>query len=337
MNRTNQVLAAILALQIAVVAVIFWPRPAASVGGGESLLAGLEAEQVVRLTIRDADGNEMQLVKDGGRWVLPQADDFAARDNTVPQFLAKLVALKADRVVAKTSASHKRLQVAEESFNRAIALELADGTTRKLYLGTSPAYQATHVRLDGENEVYLTSGLATSDAGVQAANWIDTLYLSVPQEQVVALTVDNANGRFEFEKDDAGTWTIKGLADDETFKENAVTSLVSRVSSLRLIQPLGKTEQDEYGLEEPSATVEVQTRDEAGNTQAYTLRVGAKSDEDDSYVVISSESPYYVRVSNYTVRDFVEQERDDFVELPPTPTPEPTAEATPEPTPQPTP
>jgi hypothetical protein len=40
--------------------------------------------------------------------------------------------------------------------------------------------------------------------------------------------------------------------------------------------------------------------------------------------VISSESPYYVRVSEYTVKDFVEKARDGFLELPPTPTPEPT-------------
>jgi hypothetical protein len=53
--------------------------------------------------------------------------------------------------------------------------------------------------------------------------------------------------------------------------------------------------------------------------------VGAQSEEDNSYVVSSSESPYYVRVADYTVENFVERVRDDFLELPPTPTPEPTS------------
>jgi hypothetical protein len=322
MSRTNQILAAVLAVQIVLVAVAFWPR-SASVAGGESLLAGLEAEQITRLTISDAIGNQVKLAKEMGSWVLPEADDYPCTANKVPDFLEKIVALKTNRLVTQTSASHKRLEVAADAFERRIELELADGATHQLYLGSSPSYGAIHVRADGRDEVYLAS-LSASDAGVNASDWIDTLYFSVTQDQIVALTLENANGRFEFEKDEAGTWTMKDLAADETLSENNVNSLASRVSSVRMLRPLGKTEQDDYGLKEPNAVVTVETRDDEGNTKTYTIRVGAKDDEDNSYVVISSESPYHVRVSEYTVRDFVEKARDGFLELPPTPTPEPT-------------
>jgi hypothetical protein len=43
-------------------------------------------------------------------------------------------------------------------------------------------------------------------------------------------------------------------------------------------------------------------------------------------VVISSESPYYVRVNEFVVKDLVEKVRDDLLEAPP----EPEADATPE-------
>jgi hypothetical protein len=326
MSRTNQILAGVLALQIILVAVVFWPRPAASVASGEPLFAEVEADQIVQLTITDANGDQIQLAKELGNWVLPEADDYPAQEDKISELLDKIVALKADRLVTQTPASHKRLKVADNAFERRIEFELTDGTRHKLYLGISPSYGATHVRADGREEAYLARGLSIADVGVRAYNWVDTLYFSVPQDQVVALTLENKNGRFEFEKDDAGTWTMKGLAPDETLKENNVKSMVARISSLRMLRPLGKTEQDDYGLEEPSAVITVQTRDEEGNTKTYTLRVGAKSEEDNSYVVISSESPYYVRVSEYTVRDFVERTRDDFVELPQTPTPEPTPE-----------
>ena len=323
MNRTNQILAAVLAVQIVLVAVAFWPRPA-SVAGGENLLAGLEAEQITRLTISDETGNQVKLAKEMGSWVLPEADNYPCVENKVPEFLNKIVALKTNRLVTQTPASHKRLKVAGDAFERRVELELADGTTHRLYLGTSPSYGAIHVRAEGQDEVYLAS-LSASDAGVNASNWVDTLYFSVAQDQVVALTVENANGRFEFEKDDAGTWTMKDLAADETLNENNVKSLVSRVSSLQMLRPLGKTEKDEYGFQEPSAVVTVQTRDEAGTVETHTIRLGAKDDEDNSYVMVSSESPYYVRMSDYAVKDFVEKVRDDFLELPPTPTPEPTS------------
>jgi hypothetical protein len=322
MNRTNQILAGVLAVQIILVAVVFWPRPAASVASGEPLFAGLEVDQIVRLTISDADGKQIQLAKSFGEWVLPEADDYPTQENKVPELLDKIVALKADRLVTQTPASHKRLKVADGAFERQVEFELADGTTHKLHLGTSPSYGTGHVRADRQDEVYLASGLSASEAGVQASNWVDTRYLSIPQDQIVALTLENKNGRFEFEKDDDGTWTMKSLAADETLKENNVTSLVNRISAVQILRPLGKTEGDDYSLKEPNAVVTVQTRDGEGNVKTYSFRVGAQSEEDSSYVVISSESPYYVRVADYTVKNFAERTRDDFIELPQTPTPE---------------
>ena len=85
--------------------------------------------------------------------------------------------------------------------------------------------------------------------------------------------------------------------------------------------PLGKMEQDAYGLKAPSAVITVKTRDQAGTIKTSTLRVGAKDEKDSSFVVISSESPYYVRVAGYAVQNFVEKARDYFLQLPPTPTP----------------
>ncbi len=321
MNRTNQILAAILALQIVMAAVVLWPRSLAA--GDEPLFAGLEADQISHLTITDSSGNQIQLAKGPEGWGLPEADDFPTAETKVPDLLAKIVALKTSPLVAQTSASHERLKVAGDAFERRIAFELADGSAHTLYVGTSPSFGASHVRADDQEEVYLTSDLAVSDAGAQPSTWIDTTYLSIPREQIVALTLENGNGAFHFEKSQ-DTWTMEGLAADETLKESAVTALVSRVSSVQMTRPLGKTERADYGLQVPSAAVTVETQDPDGNTQTYTLKVGAQSEEDQSYVVSASESPYYVRVSSYTASDLVDKTREDFVELPPTPTPEST-------------
>jgi hypothetical protein len=75
-------------------------------------------------------------------------------------------------------------------------------------------------------------------------------------------------------------------------------------------------------MDEPNAVVTVETGE-----KTITLRVGAKEPDANRYVVISSESPYYVRVYEYSVRDLVEKTRDDFLQLPPTPTPEGTPNA----------
>ena len=92
----NQILVVVLALQIVLVAVVFWPRPASSVAGGESLFVELEADQIVRLTISGPDGNQIRLAKSPDVWVLPEADDYIAQGSKINEFLGRIVELKAD-------------------------------------------------------------------------------------------------------------------------------------------------------------------------------------------------------------------------------------------------
>jgi hypothetical protein len=172
--------------------------------------------------------------------------------------------------------------------------------------------------------VYLASGLTSSDVSVRAASWIDTDYLTVAQDQVVALTLENANGTFSFVKDEAGTWSMAGLAVEETLDEGSVSGLVSRSATIRMIEPLGREARSEYGLDDPSAVLTVQTLDADGASHTHTLYVGARDEERDAYYLKSAENPYYVRVSSYTARDWVEKTREGFLVIPPTPEPSPT-------------
>lgn len=338
MSRSNQILAGILVLQLIVVGVVFWPQPVTS-GAGESLLSGVEADRIVGLTITDAAGTSLRLAKQAEGWVLPEADDYPCQDDQVPPLLSQLVELKTDRLVAQTGSSHARLKVAVDDFERRLDLELADGTQQRLFVGTSPSFGASHVRLEGQDEVYLTSGLSATDVATSPTSWVDRIYFQVPQAQAVALTLENANGRFDFRRvagegdtETGGTWMMADLAPGETLDQAAVQTVVNRATSVSMSRPLGKTEEAGYGMGMPSALVTLRTHSDEEGDKTYTLRVGAKNLEDNTYVVISSESPYYVRVNEFAVQALVENAREGFLVLPPTPTPEP--EATPEATPQ---
>jgi len=318
MKRHNQILAGILVIQIILGIAVFWPRSAAT-GASEPLFPNLAAGDIVALSIVDADGNSIVLRQVTGNWILPDADDYPAQADKITPLLDKIVGLTTGRLVTRTDASHKRLQVAPDDFVRRIDFETADGTKRTLYLGSSPRYGATHFRVDGQSETYLTNELSTWETEADAASWVDTAYLSVPQDDVTKMTMENTNGTFTFTKD-GEVWTMAGLAADETLDENKVTALIQQAASVNMVRPLGKEEQAAYGMDEPNAVVTL----EAGD-KTITLRVGAKDPDANSYVVISSQSPYYVRVSGYSLNNLVENTRDDFLQLPPTPTPEATS------------
>jgi hypothetical protein len=325
-SRLNQILAGILLIQLVVAAFMLWPRPTAS-SQGEPLLAGIEADQVIDITLTDSEGQTIRLAKTDGDWVLPEADDYPVQAENVSELLDKIVQLTADRLVAQTRSSHARLGVAEDDFQARIDLELEDGTQQTLYVGTSPTFGVAHVRVEGQDEVYLVSNLSAQDASVQATAWVDRTYFTAPREQIVALTLENPNGQIEFMKV-GENWMMEDQGPDETVDQDSLANLLNRVSTVAMVRPLGTDEKPAYGLSDPRAVVvlTVQTEDEGRET--HTLRVGAQDPEGNTYVLASSDSPYFVRVSEFTVQDLVEKGRDDFLVLPPTPTPE--QESTPE-------
>lgn len=319
MNRRNQILAAILVLQLVVVAIVFWPRASAG-NAGQPLFAGVQAEQVIKFTVTEAGGEPAELVKEeGAGWVLAGTDGFPVLTETLTTVLDQVVGLVGDRAVATTAASQKRLKVAADDFARLVELELADGTLHRLYVGTSPSYGSTYVRADGQDEVYLSS-LQASDLGTGPGSWIDRVYVSVPADEATRIVLTNEQGTYEFEKS-GDAWTMAGLAADETLDAAKVTALLNSVRSLSMSRPLGKTAKPEYGLDQPLAVLQVTTP-----AKTYELRIGALSAEDSTYVVSSSESPYFVRINQYSLANPVTYERASFLVQPTeVPAPEPTA------------
>ena len=319
-GRHNQILIVLLAIQIAVGVAVFWPRTVASDTGGP-LLAEFSAQDVVELIISDGDDNRLALTKQGDDWVLSEAGDYPAKSEDVISLLEKIEGVQTNRLVTQTEASHNRLGVAGDDFNRRLEITLADGSSHNLFIGSSGGAAATHVRADNQAEVYLTGELTAFEANAQASGWIETLYFSLPQTATTKLTLENENGTFEFVRVD-DSWTLTGLADDEVLMEGAVTTLLGQASSVRMTAPIGTEAQAAFGLDNPSATITLETRSTSSGQapdETFILKVGAQDPDDNSYYFNASNSPYFVQVSEFTGNNFVNKTRDDFLEIPPTP------------------
>jgi hypothetical protein len=315
-KRHNQVLAGVLVVQIILVAVVFWPRPAAT--GGGALLADFQAADAVGLTIRDNQGNTVTMRKMNGTWVAPDVGDYPAQADTIDALLAKLAGLSANRLATRTAASHKQLQVGTDTFLRQVDLEMADGSTIRLFFGSSVGYSTTYARLDGHDETYLVD-LTTSDLPAQLSGWVNLVYLQVDPDTVTAVKVRNAGGTLAFSRPLTGTWALADLPAGATLDPSRVSSLLQQVTTVRMARPLGKEDKPEYGMASPLAVVTLQTAE-----KEIVLTIGAQDPAASSYVVRSSESPYYVQLSSGTLRDVVERGVDGYLVPPPTVAPPPT-------------
>ncbi len=316
MKRHQQILAGILIVQIILGVITFWPR-SGNAGAAQSVFPDLDVADIATLTITDDQGTRIVLRRSGENWSLAEAGDYPARASSITPLLDKFTQLDTATLVARTEASHKALQVADDGFVRRIDIGMRDGATHTIYLGSSPRYTATHFRVAGQAETYLTAALSTWEMNTAATSWIDTSYRTIDVATVKEVTLQNANGFFKFVKAEDDTWTLADLAGDEVIAPAKTADIVSKATRITLQRPLGLTDEASYGLAAPAATVTLTIEDGS----VTTLRVGAKFDGS-NYAVKASESPYYVAVTEFNVKPLIENDRAAFLEQPtPTPTP----------------
>jgi hypothetical protein len=310
-SRLNQILIVALVVQIALAAFVLRPKAAASESG--ALLPDFKASEVTEVTITSGEGESVHLAKAGEAWVLPEAGDYPAKGDELMAVLEKLEGIKTDRLVTQTGESHKRLEVAPDGFNLRLDITSANGTAHQLYVGSPSGGNATHVRVGDQPEVYLASNVNPWEIFAQASNWVDVLYFNIPSNDVTTVTLENENGTLNFTRE-GEAWTMAELEAGETFSDNNFTTLLSQVSSVRMIEPIGREAQAAFGLDKPLATITVKTADET-----YTLQLGAQDPEDKSYYFKASNSPYYVKVAEFTGTNFLEKTRETYIQAPPTP------------------
>jgi hypothetical protein len=323
---TNRVLAAALVLQVAVLAFVFWPESVVEAG---PIFPDVEQGSIVRAKITGPGGGVIDVQRSNGGCVLPQADDYPCMPDRLRTLFDKLAGLEADNVVTRTASSHLRLRVSPSKFERLVEFDTEDGQTHRLFLGSALTVSASHVRADGRDEVYKVSELTTSDAPVNALGWIETEYLFARQSTLNAVTIDNAKGVMQLVKDGTGRWTLPDIAEGEELDQGRVNSLLTRAASVSLREPLGRQEIEEYGFGSPQGSYTLQSVNDDGTIQTLTLTVGASVEG--GYVVKSSESDYYVLVSDFEVEDMLQADRVYVLKPPPTPTPAPTPAETPTP------
>lgn len=314
MNRRNQILSGLALLQVVLIAILFWPGRSAN-ASAEPLFTGVTLDDIQAITIHQGE-ESVHVARSGDGWVLPEADDYPVTSLTATDTISKVLEIDTRRLVASNTSSHARLQVTEDDAVRTVDLETKDGQTLTLLVGSSPSFRATNVRRSGSDEVYITNNLQASDLKTDYGSWVDTSYLAIPQTDVTGLTVTNAQGTLTFTQVSTDTWTLADLAEGETFNQNNLSSLLTRISGINMVKPLGKEAKPEYGMDTPGATMTIEAKNPDGSTKTTTLTIGATPLADGNYVVKSSESEYYVEVAKFAIENILNRGRADYLQVP---------------------
>ena len=164
------------------------------------------------------------------------------------------------RPVVSSSRYHTALKVTEDDHERWLRIwkDPSGDPEVELFLGTSPNYRISHVRLGDDDLVYEVQGLSAHDLRAEAVSWIDKEFVRAPFDRVVGFELRNGHGKFTLEKKDGG-WTLvtPSGSSGKKLNQSAVDSFVRSLASLQAAEPGGRADTPAYGLDEPEAVAEI--------------------------------------------------------------------------------
>ncbi|MCP3981248.1 MAG: DUF4340 domain-containing protein [bacterium] len=279
MTRAQKLLGGFLLLQIVVILLVRSPFGSADASSSTRPLAeGLDAFAATRVELSEPD-RRVTLVKQGDDWTIEELDGMPADGTKIGELVDDLRGVRVRRPVVTSKRYHDKFKVADDDHEARVRV-WGDGDEDPrldVYIGTAVNYRASHVRLEGEAEVYEARDVAGYDVNPDASNWCDKDLIDVPEARLVALDLVNAQGRFELERID-GTWHVKApeSARGRVLDSTKVGSLLRSARTIRIAEPQGRTDEAAQGLADPTArlTLHVASVDNPDVVETVEVLVG---------------------------------------------------------------
>ncbi len=160
------------------------------------------------------------------------------------------------------------------------------------------------MRTPGKDEIYSVS-IATYDAGVGGADWMNRRFLDIPQDKIASISI----GDVTLEQKD-GKFTLAGVKPEEKVKDAEIPPIVSGATQAAFDAVQGKGKDALAKVEPADFTVTVKRKE--GDPIVYKYK---KEEGGGAYLFSSSAHDFLFRVAEATVNPLVEAKREKLVEV----------------------
>jgi Domain of unknown function (DUF4340) len=287
-NRTQTILSAVLAVQIAAIGVsTVVRRNEARTATAHPLLTSLTSLKPAKIVIDGPDGKSVTLDRKGAAWRVASAGQYPADASKIDDLLGKLRRIEVTSPIAEGKRVLEPLGVSETNLHARVRIfDSAAAATKPngdVVIGTS-SNGLTHIRKADSYAVYETRAIEAYDVGTNASSWIDTHLVDIPTESINALRIENASGTIDLQKKD-NTWTLLSPANlaSKTLDTDKVDALVRAAAVVTITDPAGPLDPTAQGFDKPTAII---TIDQA-KPPATTIRIGAPVPTHDDQLYIT--------------------------------------------------
>lgn len=280
MKRIISALLLVLAIQCALVAIVYWPRLTGPAQDTLEPLTTFSPASIDEIYVGDKYDNETMLRKTGDRWILPELENLPADTAMVDKLLAAISSSDTDWPIADSNAARQRFQVASYYYQRRIRLLDNYAVLGTYLLGTSPGFRKIHIRNASQDAIY-SIAFNAFDAPGHSGGWLDRKLLQV--RTPLRITADT----YSLHRQGSDWQSGIGLTPDER-------ELEALLSSLRSLQVDGIANPDQQrDLAEAEAALVLEVESLAGTVALELFTLG------ELHFVHSSEYPLSFTISTY--------------------------------------
>lgn len=256
MKKLNKWLASLLAVQLLVAGGLILGNQSQNGDFSAEPLLAVSEDSVDKIIVSTADAS-VTLIKKSDSWHIDAQQAYPAAQSKLSTVLNQISQLQTRWPVATSKSAHARFNVTDESFERKIQLFSGNKELPTLYIGTSPGFKQSHVRVEKHDEVYALN-LNAYDFPAKPNDWLDRSLLAV--NNVTRVKIES----YVLRKENSD-WLIASPDESETWTANVQkASELSR--AMENFKVSGIAEQAP-NFEEPSASDNLVTLEVEGDAQ----------------------------------------------------------------------
>lgn len=210
----------------------------------------------------DKPAEKVVLEKDGDTWRLVEPVKALANQKNVESLLENLTKVEAKEQVSSSKDNYAQYEVNDEKA-LSTTFYAGDKVVRAIWAGKSGG-RGQMARVDGHDGVYILGGYSSFLYSRDVKGWRDLSILELDTEEATAVTVQNENGEFTFQKE-GDEWTGQFKEKDggspkpiSEFEPKKVTDLLNAYKKLNASGFGDDKTLAEAGLENPAATLTIQ-------------------------------------------------------------------------------
>jgi hypothetical protein len=257
------------------------------------------ASDISSITINQPKEDEFALVYQAEAWYLAKDDkEYPASSDKIDRLLEELPGLYALDLASEKIEKHPTFEVDELTGIEVKVYTTGSKPATELIIGkAAPGYQNAFVRFAGKNEVYRSSRNIKSLVGFSFRDYRTKQPWTFEPTTATSITVRNPAGAGEalvFNRAD-DLWKT---ADGANANQNELTTLVQKLSELRVNDFIDDAAERETGLEGAETHLVVEAPE-----GTFNLTVGGKDEE--LYFVMDQNDLVY-HLSKYNMKFFLE-------------------------------